>query len=52
MITAVRLDPPAERWVSLRCGHCEVTWRGAPDEPCWSCGRTGETASNAIVVAD
>jgi hypothetical protein len=36
--------------VELRCEHCDVTWRSADDEPCWSCGRAGVATASIIVV--
>ncbi|MDP7507721.1 MAG: hypothetical protein QF532_04740 [Acidimicrobiales bacterium] len=47
--TAV-LEPPDT--VTLSCGRCEVTWRGRPAAPCWSCGAEGRRPTGTVLVAE
>ncbi|HEX7094641.1 MAG TPA: hypothetical protein VF183_02075 [Acidimicrobiales bacterium] len=53
MPSGVPLEPaPPSQRMALRCEHCDVLWRGQPDEPCWSCGCCrGVPAAAVIVVA-
>ncbi|MDG2906894.1 MAG: hypothetical protein P6D49_01180 [Acidimicrobiales bacterium] len=50
MLRAAVLEPPDT--VTLTCGRCEVTWRGRPAAPCWSCGAEGRRPSGTVLVVE
>ncbi len=50
MLRAAVLEPPDT--VALTCGRCEVTWRGRPAAPCWSCGAEGRRPSGTVLVVE
>ncbi|MCH2413154.1 MAG: hypothetical protein ABGX79_02120 [Acidimicrobiales bacterium] len=50
MLRAAVLEPPDT--LTLTCGRCEVTWRGRPAAPCWSCGAEGRRPSGTVLVVE
>ena len=50
MFRATVLEPPDT--LTLTCGRCEVTWRGRPAAPCWSCGAEGRRPSGTVLVVE
>ncbi|MDP6975730.1 MAG: hypothetical protein QF575_04105 [Acidimicrobiales bacterium] len=49
-LRAALLEPPET--MTLTCPRCEVTWRGRPAEPCWSCGAEGRRPTGTVLVAE
>lgn len=36
----------------LRCGRCDVTWRGTTGDACWVCGDPGMPRGDVRIVED
>ncbi|MEQ8842828.1 MAG: hypothetical protein RIB98_17750 [Acidimicrobiales bacterium] len=44
--TVTDLDHP------LRCGRCDVAWRGVEGDVCWVCGDPGQPRGEVRIVED